>query len=121
MKRLIKRTARYVPKQEFEVKSFISKDGLQYTYNVRIVGNEPRYSIVINSAYDSYSLYDGDDYEGSFKVFCELSIALKGVSFAEDLYSTKKSIDEKIKKMTVQPRDSHLKYKHLFLGDSDMV
>jgi hypothetical protein len=121
MRRLIKRTARYIPKQEFDVKRFISKDGLEYVYNVRIVGNEPRYSIIINSAYDSSSLYDGDDFEGSFKVFCELAIALKGVSFAEDLYSTKKHIEDKINKINTQPRDSFMKYKHLFLGDSDMV
>ena len=115
MKRLVKRASK--PVQILE--SFVTAGGLFYAYQVRLLNNKPFFSITCDSFFDSSSLYDGDDFERSFELFCELAIALKGLSYAENFAKTKKTIEKNIEQLREKQQNMTLKVKPLFLGDSD--
>ncbi len=116
MKRLRKK---FASKPIKILESFITAGGLFYAYQVRLLNNKPFYSITCDSAFDSSSLYDGDDFEKSFELFCELAIALKGISYAENFAKTKLLIKKDLDDLVEKQQDMILKVKPLFLGDSD--
>lgn len=101
------------------LESFVTAGGLFYSYQVRLINNIPYYSITCDSAFDSSSLYDGDDFERSFELFCELALALKGLSYAENFAKTKNIIEKEMDSLRECQQDMTLKLKPLFLGDSD--
>ena len=118
MRRLRKKT-RTASKPVKILESFVTASGMFYAYQVRLLNNKPFYSITCDSNFDSSSLYDGDDFERSFELFCELAIALKGISYAEDFIKTKKIIQHELGDLYEKQQDMTLKVKPLFLGDSD--
>ena len=98
---------------------FMAKGNLYYEYCARLLNNKPMYSVICRDAFDSYGLIDTEDFEKSFEFFCELAIALKGVSYAENFAKTKQLIQTKINTLREQTQDMTIKKKPLFLGDSD--
>lgn len=103
--------------------SFISPTGLYYSYDARLLGsNIIMYSITFSSEYDVASIYDGEDYERSFELFTELSIALVGINYAESIGRRHDelllSAEELLNSTKV---DYSLKIEPLFLGDSENV
>ena len=129
MKRLVKmkrvKTAKTntLTKPTLSIRGFLTDSGLYYDYTVRLLNQTPYYSITCHGNYDTSSLYDGNDFEKSFEFFCELSIALKGVNYAETFAKTKKEVQLKVDKLKSMDttQDMSLKKKPLFLGDSDFA
>ena len=99
--------------------SFISKDGAYYEYSVRLLGRRLMYSITCLNGYESYSIYDGEDFEDSFEIFSELAMILRGLSFAERFMKTKNDVQNSIDELHDKEQNMMLKVKPLFLGDSD--
>jgi len=118
MKRLRKKVA---SKPVKVIESFVSPGGIYYAYQVRLLNNRPFYSITSDSTFDSASIYDGNDFERSFELFCELAIALKGLSYAENFAKTKKTLKKEMEELVEKPQDMTLKMKPLFMGDSEHV
>ena len=124
MKRLAKITkmAKLFPsKHMIELHGFITKSGLYYCFNVRLLNNKPIFSIYCQDMFDNSSLYDGYDFEEAFEFFCELLIALKGVSFAENFARTRKYVEQQIQTLVDTTQDMTLKVKPLSLGDSEQA
>jgi len=122
MKRLakMKKISRVVPsKNMIELHGFITKAGLYYCLNVRLLNNKPIFSIYCQDMFDITSLYDGYDFELAFEFFCELLIALKGVSFAENFAKERAYVEQQIEQLVYTTQDMSLKKKPLFLGDSE--
>ena len=110
-------STKYMP-----LKWFCSKSGLSYSLNARKLANRIFYSIIVESEYDSSTLYDGEDYNDAFELFCELSIAIKGITFAEELAKAKeKLLNSSMSIIEDIPQDMTVKTKPLFLGDSDLA
>lgn len=108
-------------KKSITLKQFISNSGLLYMYNVRLLRNVPTFSIIRESQFDSYSIYDGSDFDDSFELFCELMIVLKGLSYAESFAKTKQLAYDNANKLIEDSQDNSIKMKPLFLGDSDFA
>lgn len=92
---------------------------MYYSYEARLLANRVMFSINARSEYDGASLYDGEDFERSFELFCELAIALKGINYAETFARTRSTIIKNINNLVDPGQDMKLKSKPLFLGDSD--
>jgi hypothetical protein len=101
------------------LKSFVGKNGAYYEYSVRILGRHLQYAITCLNGYESISIYDGDDFEDSFEIFCELAMVLRGLSYAEQFNKTKKDIQMGLDELYDKEQNMLLKVKPLFLGDSD--
>ena len=108
-------------KPTLSLHGFMTKAGLYYEYTVRLLGNRLMYSIVCHDRFETSSLYDGDDFEKSFELYCELMLALHGVNFAENFARTKQQVLDKIDSLKDKGQDMTLKMKPLFLGDSDFA
>ena len=118
MKRLAKNM---YSKPIMELNGFMTEGGIYYQYSVRLLNNNPMYSIVAIDTYDTSSLYDGTSFEESFEFFCELAIALKGVNYAEDFAREKQLVLSKIDLLKEKSQDMILKMKPLSLGDSEFI
>lgn len=106
-------------KPMLELSGFLTPSGLYYTFSVRLLNKKPMYSINCRDVFDSWSVYDGEDFEFSFEFYCELAMAIKGLSFAEDFARQKQRIETKISDLVEQEQDLTIKMKPLFLGDSE--
>lgn len=101
---------------------FLDKGGIHYELTARILGKDLYYSVVSNSGYDSFSLYDGLNFDSAFELFCELALALKGLSYAESYTSMLNSLKKRIfKELIVPSQDLTLKKKYLWMGDGDAL
>lgn len=109
-------------KPSIALNGFLDKGGLYYEYDVRLLGKRPIFSVVCYDTYDVYGLYDGEDFEKSFEFFCELSMALNGVNYAENFAKTKNDMQKRVQQLIDNEQtDMSLKKKPLFLGDSDFA
>ena len=119
MKRLKRIAKQMYSKPTLELSGFLTPSGLYYTFSVRLLNKKPMYSINCRDVFDSWSVYDGEDFEFSFEFYCELAIAIKGLSFAEDFARQKQRIETKISDLVEQEQDLTIKMKPLFLCDSE--
>lgn len=121
-KRLIKDKKNIIAsKPTMVLNSFITKGGTYYSYEVRLLSGKPMYSIFSLVQYDQASLYDGTDFERSFEFFCELSIALKGINYAENFATTKNNLLKNVDKLVEESQNMRINKSPLFLGDSDFA
>ena len=121
MKRLKRIAKQMYSKLTLELSGFLTPSGLYYTFSVRLLNKKPMYSISCRDVFESWSVYDGENFEFAFEFYCELAIAIKGLSFAEDFARQKQRVETKIYELIEQEQDLTVKMKPLFLGDSEFA
>lgn len=100
--------------------NFLSPTGIYYSYDVRLLGRRLMFSITFVCDYDTASIYDGEDFETSFEMFCELGIAIMGLDYAENFARCKAKLQQAAERLLDDGQDMRMKCRPLFLGDGDL-